>query len=52
MKNSLYFLFAVILQCSVMVSCKNQEPDEIPQFLFSDYDIPAAEDDPDGKIIQ
>lgn len=50
MKKNFSILFAAILQCSVMISCNDKGPDEIPQFLFSNSDFPAAEDDPDGKI--
>jgi hypothetical protein len=50
MKINLNLILAAILQLGLLVACKDQGTTETPQFLFSDSDIPFAEDDPDGSI--
>lgn len=50
MRINLYLILIILLQIVVLGSCKDGGSSAAPQFLFSDDNISAAEDDPDGSI--
>lgn len=50
MKSILNLILSICLISILLVSCGKDGDSFIPQFLMSENDIPAAEDDPDGLI--